>query len=136
MKLSFNEADPKLLGEMLKMLRKNHGYSQTVVADYLGIDRSTYTKYELGRTPDVTVIAKLSALYNITSDSILSVYFKDSENSSSVATLSSTDRENAIYLLTKEEQALIDYYRNSLRKDAILDFTQNVYLEDCEETED
>ena len=136
MKLSFNEADPKLLGEMLKMLRKNHGYSQTVVADYLGIDRSTYTKYELGRTPDVTVIAKLSALYGITSDSILSVYFKDSENSSSVATLSSTDRENAIYLLTKEEQALIDYYRNSLRKDAILDFTQNVYLEDCEETED
>ncbi len=137
MKINYNNADPKMLGEMLKKLRKEHGFSQTVIADYLDVERSTYTKYELGRTPTATVVAKLAALYGISADSILSVFY-DNENKSpsGVAVLSSGDKEASLYILNKEEQMLVEYYRNCLRKDTVLDFTQNVYLEDCETSEE
>lgn len=137
MKINYNNADPKMLGEMLKKLRKEHGFSQTVIAEYLDVERSTYTKYELGRTPDATVVAKLAALYGISADSILSVFYDgENENPSSVAVLSSGDKEASLYILNKEEQMLVEYYRNCLRKDTVLDFTQNVYLEDCENSEE
>lgn len=137
MKINYNNADPKMLGEMLKKLRKEHGFSQSVVADYLEVERSTYTKYELGRTPTATVVAKLAALYGISADSILSVFYDGkNENPSSVAVLSSGDNEASLYILNKEEQMLVEYYRNCLRKDTVLDFTQNVYLEDCENSEE
>ena len=38
----------KQVGQRLKQLRNQKGVSQKVVADYLGVDRSTYTNYELG----------------------------------------------------------------------------------------
>ena len=77
MNLVFNEAGSKLLGEMLKKLRKHYGHSQAVVADHIGIDRSTYSKYELGRTPDVETIAKLAAFYGVSANSLLSPFFEN-----------------------------------------------------------
>lgn len=137
MKINYNNADPKMLGEMMKKLRKEHGFSQTVVAEYLDVDRSTYTKYELGRIPDATVVARLAALYGISADSILSVFYDaGKENTSGVAVLSGADKEASLYILNKEEQMLIEYYRNCLRKDTVLDFTQNVYLEDAENSDE
>ena len=132
---TFNEAGSKMLGEMLKKLRKNHGYSQAVVADHIGIDRSTYAKYELGRTPDVATLAKLTAFYEISADSLLSSFFDNCDFPQAVVAFNSNDKETAIYLLSEEEQKLIDYYRNCVRKDVVLDFTQSIFLEDCEEDE-
>lgn len=40
----------KQVGQRLKQLRNQKGVSQKVVADYLGVDRSTYTNYEMGTT--------------------------------------------------------------------------------------
>ena len=40
----------KQVGQRLKQLRNQKGVSQKVVADYLGVDRSTYTNYEMGIT--------------------------------------------------------------------------------------
>mgnify|MGYP003289515697 CR=1 FL=1 len=137
MKINYNNADPKVLGEMLKKLRKEHKFSQTVIAEYLEVERSTYTKYELGRVPDATVVAKLAALYGISADSILSVFYDgEAEPPSGIAVLSNNDAQDSLYILNKEEQMLIEYYRNCLRKDTVLDFTQNVYLEDAENSED
>lgn len=137
MKINYNNADPKVLGEMLKKLRKEHKFSQTVIAEYLEVERSTYTKYELGRVPDATVVAKLAALYGISADSILSVFYDgEAEHPSGIAVLSNNDAQDSLYILNKEEQMLIEYYRNCLRKDTVLDFTQNVYLEDAENSED
>lgn len=39
----------KQVGQRLKQLRNQKGVSQKVVADYLGVDRSTYTNYEMGK---------------------------------------------------------------------------------------
>lgn len=135
MDLVFNEAGSKLLGEMLKKLRKNFGYSQAVVADNIDVDRSTYARYELGRAPDVETIAKIAAFYNVSANSLLAPFFENNDLPQTVAALRSDDKEIAVYLLSEEEQKLVDYYRNCIRKDVILDFTQSIFLEDCEEDE-
>ncbi len=36
------------IGERLKELRIQKGVTQNLIAGYLGVDRSTYTKYETG----------------------------------------------------------------------------------------
>ncbi len=42
------------------------GYTQKQVADLLGVDRSTYSYYELGKIkPDVKTIMKLSEIFKV-----------------------------------------------------------------------
>ncbi len=53
-------------------LRKEHSFTQQYVADYLKIDRSNYSKYELGKLePGIEMLIALSRLYNVTVDYIL-----------------------------------------------------------------
>ena len=65
------------LGEVMKRYRMEHNYTQKKVADYLGIDRTTYTKYETVRKPEIDVIMKLAALYDISVDEFLAEFFDD-----------------------------------------------------------
>lgn len=132
MKFENRVTESKLLGDVLKKLRKDNGYSQNAIAEYLDINRSTYTKYELGRIPDAMVIAKLAQLYGVSADSIVEVCLDDAPRLDSIATLRSTSKENAVCILSKDELLLVRYYRDSLRKDTIFDYAQGVYLEDCE----
>ncbi len=132
MKFENRATECPMLGEVLKKLRKDNGYSQNAIAEYLDVNRSTYTKYELGRIPDAMVIAKLSKLYGVTADSIVAVCNEEPPELQSLARLSSSDKENAVCILSKEELLLVRYYRDSLRKEAIFDYAQGVYLDDCE----
>ena len=51
--------------ERLKVLRKKEGYTQADVAAKLGIDRSTYAKYETGQSePNFEMLQKLSDLFH------------------------------------------------------------------------
>ena len=51
--------------EQLKVLRKKAGYTQAEVALKLGIDRSTYAKYETGQSePNFDMLQKISALFD------------------------------------------------------------------------
>lgn len=53
-------------------LRKEYSYTQQYVADYLKIDRSNYSKYELGKLePSIEMLIALSKLYSVTVDYIL-----------------------------------------------------------------
>lgn len=136
MKPDISSTDLKRLGEMLKKLRKEHGYSQTVVAQFLDVDRSTYTKYELGRALDIMRLAKISALYNISADSLISVLTEEDNEFTKTVAFNSTDKKASVYILDEDEKLLIDYYRNSLRKDTILDFSQSICLEDSLEDDE
>ena len=50
--------------EQLKILRKKTGLTQAEVAVKLGIDRSTYAKYETGQSePNFEILAKIAELY-------------------------------------------------------------------------
>lgn len=53
-------------------LRTETNRTQQQIADYLEIDRSNYSKYELGKlTLSVDMLIKLAKLYNVSADYIL-----------------------------------------------------------------
>ena len=52
--------------EIIRNLRKERGFTQQQVADYLNLDRSTYAYYESGRSKlNVDAIVKLAHFYQI-----------------------------------------------------------------------
>lgn len=54
-----------VISERIKASRKECKLTQQQVADILGLDRSTYSYYELGHLkPSVEVLVKLSAIFN------------------------------------------------------------------------
>lgn len=58
--------------EIIKALRTQNNYSQQFVADYLKIDRSNYSKYELGKLElNISMLKNLCLLYNVSADYIL-----------------------------------------------------------------
>ena len=56
-------------------LRTSHGYSQKDVADKIGIDRSTYSKIESGKTKTIGshILKELADIYDVTSDFIMGI---------------------------------------------------------------
>ena len=56
----------------LKQFRKNKGVTQQDIADYLGVTRTAYSRYEAGtRQPDTKTLQKLSEFFSCTIDEIL-----------------------------------------------------------------
>ena len=53
-------------------LRKSHKFTQAYVAEYLKIDRSNYSKYELGKLePSIYMLIAMSKLYGVSVDYLL-----------------------------------------------------------------
>lgn len=67
------------LGEKLILLRNDYNYSQEQVAKKLGITKSAYCYYETNsKAPDITIIQKLSTIFNVPSDFLLELgIFRD-----------------------------------------------------------
>ena len=58
----------------IRNLREDHDLNQTQVASYLGMSQTGYSKYETGENDIPTsVLIKLSELYNVSIDYLLSV---------------------------------------------------------------
>lgn len=58
--------------ELLKQLRKEKGLLQKTVAQHLGVDRTTYVKYENGKSePDFETLQKLAAFFEVTIDYLI-----------------------------------------------------------------
>ena len=123
--------DEKVLGEVLRKYRVGHGYTQKKLADFLGVDRTTYTKYETVRAPDLDVILKLAAFYDVSVDSFLEEFFAENTDGSKYAIASAPDRRELVSL-TPEEKQLISFYRDSIRKAEIMEKAKNVWIEDVE----
>lgn len=61
----------------IRELRKENGLTQAEVANVLGIDQRTYSRYEqLGYSVNIRVLASLAIFYNVSIDCI-SGYFPD-----------------------------------------------------------
>lgn len=55
----------KIFGDNLRIIRHEKGMTQKEVAEMLGIDRTTYTKYETGVTePPFCTIKAIAEIYN------------------------------------------------------------------------
>lgn len=62
----------KITSKILIGLRKENGYTQKYVADYLGIDSSNYCEYERGKLEiNLRMLRDLSKLYGVSTDFIL-----------------------------------------------------------------
>lgn len=60
------------LCKMLKAVRLACGYSQSTIATALGVCRSTYSYYELGKTtPDLVTLRDLAAVFGIPPEAFL-----------------------------------------------------------------
>lgn len=113
------------LGDYLKVLRKNKGYSQEFVASHLNIIRQTYSHYETGRiSPPLESICVLSELYQVPLDSLLKfIMHNESEfelSSSPELPVPPQKQSN----LTVKETELVSYFRllDKRDKDDILDY--------------
>lgn len=60
------------LEKRLKTLRKAKKLTQGQVADVLGLQRTTYTKYETGKSePSLETVCRLAGLFSVTVDELL-----------------------------------------------------------------
>ena len=74
--LNFTEGMSKQsrFGEKLRILREIYDVSQQEIADLLGIERSTYTYYELGKTePSLGTLRKIAYLFHVSADFLLDI---------------------------------------------------------------
>ena len=94
-----------LFGARLRALRKQSGLTQQAVADRLQIDRTTYTKYEIGRvSPDQQGLLRLAQLFNVTLDTLLG----NGEAAQSSALVSDGQMTT---VLTSDETMLLQMFR-------------------------
>ena len=62
----------EICSKKIKELRQEKNYTQKYVSQYLSIDQSNYSKYELGKLePNIEMLIKLSKLYGVSVDYIL-----------------------------------------------------------------
>jgi len=92
-----------MLSDCLREYRKKMGYTQQEVASLLGIDRSTYTYYETGKTEiPVKKLEVLAKLYCVDISDFLEL---------DMVTLSSSDKEKRqkteVGMLSTEERQLL-----------------------------
>lgn len=112
------------MGKKLKKLRENFNLTQQQVAEALGVDRSTYAYYELGRTtPDLDKIDKLQRLYHVQYQDLIEndeedgkMQLRDSKFDSSSYkknTYHKSSKKNSdfFYQLNNDEQRLILNFR-------------------------
>ena len=118
------ELDAKLLlGMRLRKFRKENGYSQSHIANVLGIERSTYTYYETGKTvPVIFDLMRLADLYDISMDSLLGFHADASDPlafGDPRQPVRASVRRKERYLsesvqdLSSEERQLLAFYRSA-----------------------
>lgn len=102
--------------QQLKLIRIQNGLTQQQLADALGITRSAYCGYEIGRrSPDIDTVVKLSEFYGLP----LNCFFDKLDDSFISDSFEFDADGDTWYLskLTKEERALIVRLRSMDEKD-------------------
>ncbi|MNI62461.1 HTH-type transcriptional regulator ImmR [compost metagenome] len=120
------------VGEKLKMLREQRGWTQTQAADKLGVSSQVISNYERDyRSPDKETLSKIAVIYNRSLDWILGVTEDEQSPTASTAIKDQGNKEQNVsggraYFggsdqYTEEEldvaKAAIEAYRKIKRKD-------------------
>lgn len=94
-------------GKKLRACRERCGLSQRQVAEALGLERTTYTYYESGRTePNLTTLVKIAQIFCVDVSALL-----PDENGDTPLRDSDNSAPNPIYSLSKDEQNLLISFR-------------------------
>lgn len=128
----FFESKREPLGEILRAFRKENGYTQQRLADYLGVDRTTYAKYESSRKPELDVIIQLAALYGVSVDVFLGEYSEKAVSKNNLKTYAKASASDAkdSNSLSRDELNLLSLFRKSIRKADILTYARKIATED------
>ena len=91
---------------VLKELRTKKGVYQKDVAKYLGVDRTTYVKYERGVSePNLDIIKKLANYFDVTVDFLLGKEKKENTLYGEVKELTDEQKQDILdYARFKKEQ--------------------------------
>lgn len=70
-----------MLGDRLRSLREKHNLTQAQIAKKIGISRGTYAHYEINkRRPDYETLIKITDIFNVSLDFLLTGKEFDSSN--------------------------------------------------------
>lgn len=101
----------KEIGERIKSLRKNHGLSQSYIADILQLSRSNYSQIELGNQyPSFNTLHIIATYYRKTYDWLLHGYQIETEISQT------TNSAKVIEPILTELNFALNAFSNSLKK--------------------
>ena len=121
------------IGEKLKKIRTEHNLMQRDISEAIGIDRSTYSFYETGKTnPSIETLCALAKIYNVTIG-----YLVGKEANNPELRIRENEVRAAvdpIALLEKDEQLLLLYYRlaDDEKKKELLEEFLRICKEDME----
>jgi len=100
-----------MVKKMLKVVRKSHKLTQEDIAKMLGIDRTTYTFYETGKTsPSVSTLVTLAKMYNCSVGYLAGVEENNPRFKKVETDISSKDTDPTAHL-SREEQLALMYFR-------------------------
>lgn len=125
----FLGASSEAVGSVLKEYRKAHNMTQQKVADFLGLDRTTYCKYETFRKPEIDIILKLSELYQISLDEFMMPFFGNTDAKSNAVTVNAPKKEELVRV-SEDEKRLLLLYRGSIRKTDIMENAEEIFSKD------
>ena len=92
------------ISEKIKILRTKLGVTQKHIASILGVDRSTYTYYELGKTvPNWSMIKRIAKVFKISPYNLL----EDDNKYIASDISSSSKRRSNLYDLSNPEKKLV-----------------------------
>lgn len=82
-----------ITAKRLRELREKKQVSQDDVSKFLGVERTTYTSYESGRSRPVRVLNKLAEYYNVSIDYLLGLADSPLPKEVNINTLSDTEKQ-------------------------------------------
>lgn len=104
--------------ERLKLLREKKGVLQKDVAKFLGVDRTTYVKYERGGTePNNEMLLKLADYFNVSVDYLLGKEKNSPENSEEFEESVAFNRngKKVVYKISKDKIDLLETLVKNLK---------------------
>ena len=127
-----------MLNEKLKMLRDMNEFTQQHMADALGMHRSTYAYYEIGKTePRHSQLIKLAKMFNVTTDYLLGHELPKKAKvfyDNNVSYNAGPESEKSIPMLTGKEKSLLLYFRqlDEEAQDGIIDRVRDALQNETE----
>ncbi len=132
----YREIKGNALGTLLRAYRTANRLTQQKVADYIGVERTSYAKYESGqRNPEISYILKLTVLYQVSLDDFLKDFFEEAEENAALSVASKPNEKNIVQV-SEQELRLLKYYRDSMRKNEILKSAEEIFNQDKEIVEE
>lgn len=112
----------KTTGERLAHLRIQRGLSQAQVADIIGVDRTSYAKYEKNVNKPTRKLRELSDLFNVSSDYIMCLSDHPSQERGPTPT----------YYHSPEVAEIADRLKNQPGMHMLFDASRNMTKQDIE----